>query len=56
MASGGHLMLQGKPGIEAKIKTLINQDLKEICKAYGHPVSGNKASLQKRCMDSELYT
>ncbi|KAK5134900.1 hypothetical protein LTR08_005990 [Meristemomyces frigidus] len=44
-------MHQQRPGVETKCRTLINQDLKEICKAYGQPVSGAKAVLQKRCMD-----
>ena len=56
MASGGHIMIQQKPSLETRIKTLINQDLKEICKAYNYPVSGTKAVLQKRCIDSEIYT
>ncbi|KAK5112675.1 hypothetical protein LTR85_011186 [Meristemomyces frigidus] len=51
MASGGHLMLQQRPSVEGKIKQLINNDLKEICKAYGQAVSGTKSVLQKRCMD-----
>lgn len=49
-------MLQQKPAIERQLKTLINSDLKDICKAYGQAVSGNKAQLQQRCMDSELHT
>ena len=47
-------MLQQRQGIETKCRTLINTDLKEICKAFGLPVSGAKAVLQKRCMDREL--
>ena len=56
MASGGHLMLQQRQGLETKCRTLINTDLKEICKAYGLPVSGAKAVLQKRCMDRKLHS
>ena len=54
MASGGHNLQQQKYVYESKIKTLINPDLKEICKAYGYQVSGTKAVLQKRCLESEL--
>lgn len=56
MASGGHVMLQEKPGLETKLKTLINDQLKDICRAYNYNVSGTKATLQKRCMESELST
>ena len=56
MASGGHVLQQQKTFIEAKIKGLVNQDLKEICKAYDYQVSGTKAVLQKRCLESEPYT
>ncbi|KAI7363258.1 hypothetical protein KC354_g6633 [Hortaea werneckii] len=51
MASGGHEMLQQKPALEAKIKTLVNSDLKEICRAYNQNVSGTKALLQGRCLE-----
>lgn len=54
MASGGHLLLQQKPALVGRIKTLINADLKEVCKAYGQPVSGNKAQLQTRCQEGKL--
>lgn len=53
MASGGHLLAQQKPNVEARIKSLINADLKEICKAYGAAVSGTKIILQKRCIQGE---
>ena len=48
------MLLQSKANLEARIKTLINSDLKEICKAYGYQVSGTKAVLQKRCLESEF--
>ncbi|KAK4548487.1 hypothetical protein LTR36_009397 [Oleoguttula mirabilis] len=51
MASGGHLMLQQRPSVETKLKQLLVPNLKEICKGYGQPSSGNKAPLQGRCMD-----
>lgn len=50
MASGGHVLAQQKPNVEARIKVLINDDLKRICKAYGVAVSGTKVVLQKRCI------
>jgi E3 SUMO-protein ligase PIAS1 len=34
--------------VDRKIKSLINNDLKEICRQEGLPVSGVKAALQKR--------
>lgn len=53
MASGSHMLVQQKGSVEARVKTLVNSDLKEICKAYNYAVSGTKAVLQKRCIDSE---
>jgi hypothetical protein len=53
MASGGHLLAQQRPSVEARIKSLLNADLKEICKAYGAAVSGTKVVLQKRCIQGE---
>lgn len=53
MASGGHLLAQQKHSVEARIKGLLNADLKEICKAYGAAVSGTKVVLQKRCIQGE---
>jgi hypothetical protein len=38
---------------EHRIKSLLNADLKEICKAYGAAVSGTKVILQKRCIQGE---
>lgn len=54
MASGGHLLAQQRPNVEARIKSLLNADLKEICKAYGAAVSGTKIVLQKRCIQGEF--
>lgn len=50
MASGGHSLAQQKQGVESRLKGLINVDLKELCKAYHTPVSGTKATLQRRCI------
>ncbi|KAF2159870.1 hypothetical protein M409DRAFT_29680 [Zasmidium cellare ATCC 36951] len=51
-AAGGHYQLQQqRPKCEAAIKNCINNDLKEICKAYNYQVSGTKAVLQKRCLE-----
>lgn len=55
MASGGHLLAQQRPSVEARIKSLLNADLKEICKAYGSAVSGTKVVLQKRCIQGECW-
>ncbi|CAK3936734.1 E3 SUMO- ligase pli1 [Lecanosticta acicola] len=40
-----------KGNVESTIKTVVNNDLKEICKAYNYQVSGTKAVLQKRCIE-----
>lgn len=56
MASGGHLLLSQKQSVEARIKILVNQDLREICKHYNKPVSGTKVVLQARCQESEQHT
>lgn len=45
-------LIQQRSAVEARIKLLINNDLKEICKNYSYPVSGTKAVLQGRCMES----
>lgn len=55
MASGGHILAQQRPNVEARIKVLINDDLKKICKAYSQPVSGTKIVLQKRCIAGECH-
>lgn len=56
MATSGHILQQQKPHVETRIKTLVNDSLKEICRAYGQAVSGNKAHLQARCIEGELQT
>ena len=53
MASGGHMLQQQKINVQTQLKRLVNNDLKEICRSYGKQVSGNKADLQKRCIESE---
>lgn len=50
MASAGHMLIQQSPMVEAKIKTLLNNDLRTICRAYGQAVSGTKIHLQNRCI------
>ncbi|KAI5356600.1 putative SAP domain, Zinc finger, MIZ-type, Zinc finger, RING/FYVE/PHD-type, PINIT [Septoria linicola] len=50
-ASGGHMLQQQKSSLETRIKTLVNNDLKDICRAYNYQVSGQKAALQKRCVE-----
>ena len=37
----------------AKVKTLVNNQLKQILKKEGLPVSGAKATLQSRIIDRE---
>lgn len=54
MASAGYTLQQQKGSVETRIKLLVNNDLKEICKAYNYQVSGTKAVLQKRCIESEV--
>lgn len=40
----------------ARSKTLINNDLKKICKEEGQVQSGNKAQLQSRVIARMSYT
>ncbi|KAL9093329.1 MAG: hypothetical protein Q9165_004070 [Trypethelium subeluteriae] len=54
-------MALASPGVQQQveklsrqIKTLINSDLKEICRTEGLPVSGVKATLQKRILEHEV--
>lgn len=47
------MLAQQRYSVEARIKSLLNADLKEICKAYGAAVSGTKVVLQKRCIQGE---
>ncbi|KAK3071772.1 E3 SUMO-protein ligase pli1 [Teratosphaeriaceae sp. CCFEE 6253] len=49
--SAGHMLQQTKSRLHTQLKRLVNTDLKEICRAYHKGVSGNKAELQKRCLD-----
>ncbi|KAF2861969.1 hypothetical protein K470DRAFT_269489 [Piedraia hortae CBS 480.64] len=35
----------------SRLSPLINADLKDICRTFGWPVSGNKAQLRKRCTE-----
>ncbi|KAL1302504.1 hypothetical protein AAFC00_002893 [Neodothiora populina] len=43
-------MLRDRRGVEAKIQSLINNDLKEICRGENLAVSGVKAQLQTRIL------
>lgn len=56
MASGAYDLQQARPSVVARIKALINNDLKEICKAYNVAVSGNKSLLQTRCIESKSHS
>ena len=47
------MLAQQSQGVETQIKTLVNADLKEICRAWGYQVSGTKVQLQTRCSQSE---
>lgn len=55
MASGAHTLQQSRLTIEAKIKSLINTDLKEICRGENLAVSGVKAQLQTRILARTCY-
>jgi hypothetical protein len=39
----------------ARLKTMVNNDLKKICKEEGKVQSGNKANLQSRVIDRTLH-
>jgi hypothetical protein len=41
--------------LSARCKTLINNDLKKICKEEGQNVSGNKPQLQGRVLARTLH-
>lgn len=49
------MLAQQRPNVEARIKSLLNAELKDICKAYGAAVSGTKIILQKRCIQGECW-
>lgn len=48
MASAQDDLRKIAEGVDLKAKTLVNNDLKEICRNEGLQVSGVKAALQKR--------
>lgn len=54
MASGGMQPLRNT--LTAHVKTLINQDLREICRQEGLPVSGIKNQLQSRIIDCKCIS
>ena len=54
MASGGISPLRNT--LTAHIKTLINHDLREICRQEGLPVSGIKSQLQTRVIDCKYIS
>jgi hypothetical protein len=53
MASAGHMLQTQKANLVTQLKKTINSDLKELCRIYGKAVSGNKAELQKRCIEGK---
>jgi E3 SUMO-protein ligase PIAS1 len=53
MSSGGALQGQ-QVTLAAKVKTLINNDLREICRGENLQVSGVKSQLQSRILDREF--
>ncbi|OCK84814.1 hypothetical protein K432DRAFT_413769 [Lepidopterella palustris CBS 459.81] len=48
MATSGRALQEQAHALQARIKTLINSDLKEICRGENLQVSGVKAALQNR--------
>lgn len=54
MASGQSLQLQAN-SLHPRLKNLINNDLKEICRSEELPVSGVKAVLQERIIQREIF-
>lgn len=53
-ASTEHLRMHFGP-LERQVKQLLNNDLKEICRREGLPISGVKAVLQNRVLDRKLF-
>lgn len=47
------MLQQQRPHVETRIKGLVNDNLKEICRAYNVAVSGTKAVLQNRCIQGK---
>ncbi|SMQ53175.1 unnamed protein product [Zymoseptoria tritici ST99CH_3D7] len=52
MASNGLSLQQQKGSLETRIKLLINNDLKTICREFDYQVSGTKATLQQRVIEA----
>ncbi|KAF2765969.1 hypothetical protein EJ03DRAFT_194201 [Teratosphaeria nubilosa] len=50
MATDAATFQQQKPYVVTQLKGLLNDQLKEILRAYGKPVTGNKSNLQSRCI------
>lgn len=53
MASRVEELNRQKPALEGRIRLLVNNDLKEICKANNQQVSGTKVILQRRVLGGE---
>lgn len=54
MAEYGRSLAQEVQHLTAKVKTLLNAELKDICRGESLQVSGVKAALQKRIIDRML--
>jgi len=54
MASGGPDIWHEVTVLEAQVKRLVNNDLKEICRGENLAVSGVKAVLQQRILAGKL--
>ena len=54
MAEYGRSLAQEVQRLTATVKTLLNAELKDICRGESLQVSGVKAALQKRIIDRML--
>lgn len=56
MASWGQDIWHEVTILEAQVKRLVNNDLKDVCRGENLAVSGVKAVLQQRILTGELYS
>lgn len=55
MATSDSELFRLAQAIQAQVRTLINIDLKEICRAERLPVSGVKSTLQQRIFGRKFH-
>lgn len=53
MASGAVISPHDRANVEARLKSVTNEVLKTILRAYQKPIYGVKSQLQTRCLEGE---